>query len=601
MKELHISNDLSLPLEAVTNTHLIPARRRVGKSYTAAVMAEEFIKAGLPWVALDPTGVWWGLTSSADGKSEGFPVIVIGGPHGHIPLEPNAGKVIANLVVDNPGWYVIDFSRFDHRSDEIRFSTDFAVQLYRRKQRKPAALHLFVDEADMFVPQKLPKNGGKEMFDAYDAIVRRGGVYGLGVTLITQRPAIVNKDVTTQCETLIALQTSAPQDQDPIFDWVSRNGTDEQLREIKRTLASLKVGQAWYFSPNTDEFKLIKIRTRETFNSSATPKPGAKAIEPKVFAAIDIEKLGAEIAETLERSKQEDPEYLHRQINQLRRELAEKQPAAAVSVETKIERVEVPVISERDMATITEMLTVMNEKAIGILRVGESLQQYAEVTNQILEAIGKQVLKFREQQQPSKPAVRNERVTTQISRPAPAQLQTNTVKGAYRAENNKVQTEGITAPQQRIIDAIAWLESIGLYNPKRTIIAFLAGQSPRSSGFTNNLGALRSAGLITYPSSDSLGFTEQGRKAANPQQAPITTDELQNAVLSRLPNPQARILRALIQHYPHPVNREELAEMAGQSPKSSGYTNNLGALRGLGVIDYPSSTEAIALPVLFLE
>jgi len=78
MKNLHISHDLSLPPEAVTNTHLILARRRVGKTYTGAVMAEEMVKAGLPWVALDPNGVWWGLTSRADGKSEGLPVMVIG-------------------------------------------------------------------------------------------------------------------------------------------------------------------------------------------------------------------------------------------------------------------------------------------------------------------------------------------------------------------------------------------------------------------------------------------------------------------------------------------------------------------------------------------
>lgn len=81
----------------------------------------------------------------------------------------------------------------------------------------------------------------------------------------------------------------------------------------------------------------------------------------------------------------------------------------------------------------------------------------------------------------------------------------------------------------------------------------------------------------------------------------MTTDELQSAVLSRLPRPQARVLQVLIENYPNPVNREQLAEQAGQSPTSSGYTNNLGALRGLGVIDYPNSTEAVALPVLFLE
>ena len=588
MKQLHISDDLSLPLEAVTNTHLILARRRVGKSYTAAVMAEEMVKAGLPWVALDPTGIWWGLTSSADGKSEGLPVIIVGGPHGHVPLEPNAGKIIANLVVDNPGWYIIDFSRFENRSHEIKFATDFGIQLYRRKQRKPSALHLFVDEADMFVPQKFPKNGGKEMFDAYDAIVRRGGVYGLGATLITQRPAIVNKDVTTQCETLIALQTTAPQDQDPIFDWVGRNGTDEQLRQIKQSLASLKVGHAWLFSPDSDVFKLIKIRTRETFNSSATPKPGAKPIEPKIFASIDIEKLGAEIAETVERSKQTDPAFLHREISQLRRQLADSARAPGpVKLEPVIERVEVPVISEDTINELREALAGIGAKGDEVLEIGRNMKEVAKVVEDVLMAMTDAVLRLQGKQMA--PAPRPRAQVTGVPSP----------QITLKREN--AGNLDLTSPQQRILDSVAWLESVGLFNPKRTIIAFLAGQSPRSSGYTNNLGTLRSAGLITYPSSDSIGFTDRGRAAANPQDKPMTTRELQDTILSRLPGPQARILRVLIENYPNPVNRELLAEKASQSPTSSGYTNNLGALRGLGVIDYPSSSEAVALPVLFLE
>ena len=602
--ELKISPDLSLPLEAVTNTHLILARRRVGKSYTGAVMAEEMVKAGLPWVALDPTGVWWGLTSSADGKSEGLPVIVIGGPHGHIPLEPSSGKVVANLVVDNPGWYVIDFSRFNNSSDERRFSADFGVQLYRRKQRHPSALHLFVDEADMFVPQKLPKDG-KPMFDAFDAIVRRGGVYGLGVTLITQRPAIVNKDVTTQCETLIALQTTAPQDQDPIFDWVSRNGTDDQLREIKRTLAGLKVGQAWFFSPNSDVFQLIKIRTRETFNSSATPKPGAKPIEPKVFANIDIAKLGEEVAATVERSKQEDPEFLRRQIQQLRRDLSEKQISSATIAPT-IERIEVPVLSDNQMDMMKSSLGSLLMKANEIISMGENMKLFANTMAEALVGVKDTVDRYRdviEKKTPYRYSTIAIESARHSSKPRPMSVTAVTAPRRDARASTTARVEGtlLTSPQQRIIDAMAWLESIALYEPKRTIIAFLAGQSPRSSGFTNNLGALRSSGLITYPSSDSLGFTEAGRAAANPQETLIETKELHSAVLSRLPRPQGRILQILIARYPKPVNREQLAEMAGQSPKSSGYTNNLGALRGLGVIDYPSSTEAVALPVLFLE
>jgi uncharacterized protein len=594
MNKLHISPDLSLPLEAVTNTHLIPARRRVGKSYTGAVMAEEMIKARLPWVALDPTGVWWGLTSSADGKSEGFPVIVIGGPHGHIPLEPSAGKVIANLVVDNPGWYVIDFSRFENARDERMFAAAFGVQLYRRKQRKPSALHLFIDEADMFVPQKLPKDG-KEMFDAYDAIVRRGGVYGLGVTLITQRPALVNKDVSTQCETLIALQTSAPQDQDPIFDWVSRNGNEEQLKEIKRTLASLKVGQAWYFSPNTDMFKLINIRQRETFNSSATPKPGAKAIEPKVFANIDIAKLGEEIAATVERTQKEDPAFLRRKIADLERQLEQARVQQPEAVKQKV--IEVPVLNDEEIQRINDLIASVNEslpiamsdmqvtlekaKSDFILGMSALASIMQDAVNKIKWTGGIDFAKGFDE--------------TVVRRPAEILTSPLTLSKTLKA------SEGITSPQQRILDAIAWLETVGLSRARRTVVAFLAGQSPKSSGYTNNLGALRSMGLLTYPDSDSVELTNGGRTLAYKSSRPATSEELQTAILGRLPRPQRNILQVLIDNYPSAVDRDAVAKIAGQSPTSSGYTNNLGALRSLGVIDYPDSKSVVALPVLFLE
>lgn len=588
MKSLRISEDLSLPLEAVTNTHLILARRRVGKSYTAAVMAEEMVKARLPWVYLDPTGIAWGLTSSADGKSEGLPVIVIGGPHGHIPLEPSAGKIIANLVVDHPGWYVIDFSRFNNASDERRFSADFATQLYRRKQRSPSALHLFLDEADLFVPQKLPKDG-KAMFDAFDAIVRRGGVYGLGVTLITQRPAIVNKDVTTQCETLIALQTTAPQDQDPVFDWVSRNGTEAQLREIKKTLASLKVGEAWIFSPNSDVFQLIKIRTRETFNSSATPKPGAKAIEPKVFSKIDIENLGEQISATVERSRQEDPEFLRRQIGQLKREIADR-PTVSSPGEVKIERVEVPVITKAQIEELEGYLSGVNKITQELQEVGTQIKTLLngkiDSLNSAAASLSSAIQAAKKTPEPIRVAI-PARPALPAPRPSPRQTETK--------------VEGISGPQQRVLDAIAWMESIGIFSPKRSIVAFLAGYTVKSSSFTTPTSANNTAGLTIYTDSTSIELTEAGRAAANYPEAHLTTEELHRAIFSRLPGPQARVLRPLIEAYPRPMSREELARQAGYTVKSSSFTTPLSSLSSMGIVGYPSSSEAVALPILFLE
>src|SRR6185312_14005381 len=128
-----ISADIAFPLDAVTQTFAILAKRRVGKTYTASVMAEEMIKAKLPIVVLDPTGAWWGLRASADGTKPGLPVVIIGGAHGDLPLEETAGKIIADLVVDQPGYYVIDLSQTASGGAQDRFVTDFAERLYRRK------------------------------------------------------------------------------------------------------------------------------------------------------------------------------------------------------------------------------------------------------------------------------------------------------------------------------------------------------------------------------------------------------------------------------------------------------------------------------------
>jgi len=56
----------------------------------------------------------------------------------------------------------------------------------------------------------------------------------------------------------------------------------------------------------------------------------------------------------------------------------------------------------------------------------------------------------------------------------------------------------------------------------------------------------------------------------------------------------------LIAAYPSDLSKEELADRASQSPTSSGYSNNLGALRSLGFLDYPVPGRVKAADILFL-
>jgi hypothetical protein len=111
------------------------------------------------------------------------------------------------------------------------------------------------------------------------------------------------------------------------------------------SLPSLPVGTAWFWSPGwLDLFKRVEVRRRETFDSSATPKAGAKAAEPRRLADVDLEKLKGQIAATIERARAEDPKELRRQLAAARVEIARL--AAAKPAPAAKERVEVSVLKD---------------------------------------------------------------------------------------------------------------------------------------------------------------------------------------------------------------------------------------------------------------
>ncbi len=552
-KKLHISPDLALPLDAVTQTFAVLAKRRVGKTYTASVLAEEMVAAGLPFVALDPTGAWWGLRSSADGQHEGLPVVIIGGQHGDIPLEPTAGKVIAELVVDHPGFYVLDLSATESDAEQDRFATDFATRLYRYKEKHRDPLHLFIDEADSFAPQK-PFKGQERMLGAFEALVRRGGIRGIGMTLITQRPAVLNKNVLTQCECLIVLQMTAPQDQDAIDDWVRRNGTKEQRDTLMASLASLQRGEAWVWSPAwLEAFKLIHVRERHTFNSSATPKAGEKAISPQHLAPVDLEQLRDKIASTIEKAKAEDPAELRRQIAELQKQLKAR-PVQATGplqgvqpkVETKIEYVDRPVLNGelprlekavQDLAAIGSQFVTAGDRVVA---VGN---QVVSAAHEISGAIGK----F--QSRPALP-VRS----TPAPRLAPAKPPTRsatppgevTLRGGERAIMTAVAQypDGVTREQLTVLTGYK-------RSSRDTFIQRLAGRGL----------------VIIYR--DKLNATEFGIESLGSDFQPLPTGAaLIDYWRNRLTGGERAVFEVLVRAYPNEVSRDALGEEIGYKRSS---------------------------------
>lgn len=385
--KLHIAKDLSLPLEAVTQTIAILAKRRAGKSYTMRRLVEQLFRSRQQVVMVDPKGDQWGVRSAADGKAPGMPIVILGGERGDVPLESSSGEVVAKLVVEERVSVLLDLSLF-RKHEVATFMTAFMENLYRLKAREiyRTPMMLVIDEADAIAPQK-PQKGEERMLGAAEDIVRRGGQRGIGCVLVTQRSAVLNKNVLTQAQMLVALRTIAPQDLAAMNAWIDVHGTPEQRKTLMESLPSLPIGDAWFWSPGwpTAEgiFKRTHVLPIETFDSGKSPEPGVKPVEPKNLADVDLDALKGQMAATIEKAKADDPKLLRRKITDLERQLAARVPAE------KEKRVEVPTIKADLARKLESTLTKMKKLASDSDRLEAMMGQHAERIGIVWEGMHK--------------------------------------------------------------------------------------------------------------------------------------------------------------------------------------------------------------------
>lgn len=533
--KLRIASNLQLPIETVTQTFAILAKRGVGKTHTAVVMAEEILKSGQQLVVADPVGVWFGLRSSKDGRRAGLPIVILGGDHADVPLDVAGGQIVADLVVDERLSVILDLSRF-RKGEQTRFMTDFAERLYHRN-RQP--IHLMMDEADAFAPQR-PMKGEERMLGAVEDLVRRGRARGIGLTLITQRSAVLNKNVLSQVEVLVALRTIAPQDREAIDAWINVHGTPEQRKELMASLPSLPIGEAWFWSPGwLDLFRRVKVRDRETFDSSATPKVGQRAETPKQMAEVDLERLAERLAATIEKAKADDPQILRKRIRELESQLKGKSPvvpdpqAVSSTDESAIARA-----VERAMKDAARAHAEAEQAYKAHIRVLTGrLQKAAELAGRIVADASLPT--------PDLPPVSTSPVPKQSSRPAAERPKT-----APAATNGNWQ---LAKGERVILTAVAQYPD----GATREQLTVLTGYKRSSrDAYLQRLGA---AGLVASVGG-SLIATEDGLAALGPDFEPLPTGEaLQRYWLDRLPAGEARILGFLIEAYPEAISREELS------------------------------------------
>lgn len=560
-KQIMLSKSFPLPVRAVTESIAIMGRKGSGKTYTGGRLFEQMHGIGAQCVALDPVGNWYGLRLSASGKSRGLDIPVFGGEHGDMPITPEAGKIMAQVIVERRISCVIDLMLF-RKGQRKRFVTDFAEELFSLKKRQRSPLHLFIEEARKFIPQKPYGPDENRMIGAFEDIVRLGRNYGLGASLLDQRPQSVNKEVLSQTELLIVHQLTGKHERKEIEAWVRDKATagEDSLKQLDE----LQPGECFFWSPGLMRtFAKVKVGKKSTYDASSTPELGGEAddVAPRPLRSGDLTVLQESMAAIVEQAEKDDPKKLQSTLRQRDREISslnDRVTSLQRQLESRpaeVERVEIPVLTEAQMAWV---------------------QQIMEPTASALEVLAEAMCKV----SAARPA---------RERPVPPTSAPTKTLHAPRVTTVAVdpsQRDELTGPEQRILDATAWLEGIGVDWPEINAVAFLAGYKPGGGAFNNPRGRLRAKGLVEYSKGGRMYLTDQGRAVAIGPEVPLTTDRLHSQVLGRLSGPETRILQPLLEVWPKGIGNDDLAEAAGYSPGGGAYNNPRGRLRTLGLIEY---------------
>lgn len=533
---------------------LVQANSGGGKSGTLRLIAER-ASSSIQTIILDNEGEFATLREKVD--------MLLVGDGGELPADPRAAGLLARRLLETQVSAVIDLYDLplDKRREFVQRFLESLIALPRNLWRPTLVM---LDEAHLYAPQ----GGDVDSTKAVIALTSQGRKRGYCAVLATQRLSKLHKDAAAECNNVLIGRTWLDVDQQRAGDVLGMSKAD---RAVLRDLAAREF---YGFGPAFSEKGVFRFRTGDV--ATTMPKAGHRfevTVPPpssKVRALLAAEL--ANLPEAAEAEAQE-VETLRRENALMRRELAARP--------TTVDEVAISQAVAREVAAKDIEIAALRRQIGRSRELAEDAQGAAARVIDALEL------------QPAKAAA----VTPPASRPMASTART---PASSRSTAGNGKASDLSGPEQRILDAVAWMESIGIEAPEQTAVAFLAGYTVGGGAFNNPRGALRTKGLIDYRGS-SIVLTDAGRAKADWPTGALTAEELQRRVLDRLPGPEQKILRVLLEHYPKAIDNDTLARKAGYEPGGGAFNNPRGRLRSLGLIDYPERGQVAAQPVLFLE
>lgn len=562
---------------------LIQANSGAGKSWILRRLLEQ-THGLVPHVVLDVDEEFHTLR-------EKYPYVLAGIAGADCRADLRTAPVLARRILEHGFSTIIGIHELK-AAERHAFVRIFIETLMEAKRALWRPLLVVVDEAHKFCPEKEKSEATAAVID----LMTRGRKRGYCGLLATQRISKLSKDAAAEANNKLIGRASLDLDMNRAADELGLSG-----REERHSLRKLPPGQFFVFGPAlSDDVRQVQVGKVLTTH----PEPGDRGTMAPPPPPAKMKAILEKLADLPKDAEQEVDELqrLRQECADLRKKNAYlgKNPAAGVRPEVTARAIGEGVRSGREQTG-----------KMGIDALGN-----------ILEVLGKVHDSFVDGMQDLRRTVAGHRVDltkaiapgAPIDMPVPVPQKFSQVSIGYTAPPAPAKrlsdapaeehsTLRLPMTQQRILDGLAELEVLGVPEPERVQVAFLAGYSNlNSKGFANALGAARSNDLVAYRSQGRLALTDAGRALARMPAKPLTGEELRARILTMLGGVHARVLNPLIEAYPIAMERNDLAAAAGYSNvNSKGFANAIGRLRSLGFINYPSTGRVIALPVLFLE
>lgn len=575
MPEFNFAKTLKLPQEAITETIAFLAAKGFGKTYGAHLLAEQISEAGGRFVAIDPTGKWWCLRLAADGKEKLLDVPIFGGNFGDLPLNPEHGVLIAELIVNHDLSAVLDVSIMEDE-DRAKFVGDFISHLTVLKARdvEPKVLHIFLDEAQDFIPQVVEKHQ-KRMRSAVVRLVRQGRNWGVGVTVISQRPQSLSKEALNMTSTLIIGNMKGPHERLAIQNWVQMHGREKELAEQMKRLPELKKGEMIVWSPEfLNFFGVVHVNKKKSFDASATPKLGDRRTGAEAPKPINLTALRTALEDALETAPESgDVKELQRIVKKMKVELAKAKAEKAPAVDPL--RPYFVNLAMTGVSRLRSFADQLRKQAESMEGEADSLDESVKKsTNHAGGPPRKAGVAYRKKSSQEAP--------TEPSSPAKVIHIRQVKKKDYSPGAKQASLSNLIGKSRRMVECLLIRPDEGI---SLDTLAVWTGMK-RGGGFNNYVRDIKAAGYAEMR--DGLLFpTEKLRAAYNGKEWSIDAPETERLVKTwkeKMTGRARDILQLLVDNRPRRKTKEEIASEVGMAI-GGGFNNYIRDLKSANLIE----------------